>query len=623
MHSNSKNNSITKQISLTIAALGVVFGDIGTSPLYALKESLHHGHNIPLEAATIFGILSLIFWSLIIVISIKYVFFILKADNNGEGGILALTNLVTSNQRKGALLIFGLFGTALLYGDGMITPAISVLSAVEGLSLITPVFDPYIIPITIAILIGLFSIQRFGTSLVGKVFGPITFIWFGVLALLGIHNISQYPMIFGAINPIHAVHFFSTHSLHGFLVLGSVFLVITGGEALYSDLGHFGRKPITNAWFIIVLPALILCYFGQGALLINHPEAVKNPFFLMAPAWALTPLVILATFATVIASQALITGVFSLTLQAVQSKFISRVHIVHTSEHERGQIYIGFMNNFLMISCVLLVLSFKTSSNLASAYGIAVTTTMGITTLLFFYYLVEKLGWNKFTAGALCGGFLIIDLAFFGANAVKILDGGWVPVLISVIILTLMTTWRKGRHILALRLSRKTIPLKKFLEKIKTEECHIASGTAIHLTSSLEFTPYALSHSYEHFKTIHEHIIFLSVITKEIPFVDKNERVKFKKINDQFFSIELNFGYLENQNVHKAIDGVKIGDFVINPNVCIYFIGKEKIFATRLPGMALWRENIFSFLNHNALDATTYFGLPPKQVVQIGVQIEI
>lgn len=622
-HSDQSKKTFAGEASLAIAALGVVFGDIGTSPLYALKESFSHGHGVQLDQGAIYGILSLIFWSLIIVITIKYVFFILKADNKGEGGILALTSLVTKNERKSKLLLFGLFGTALLYGDGMITPAISVLSAVEGLSLITPFFDPYIIPITIAILIALFSIQKYGTATVGKVFGPITLIWFIVLGALGLYNILQHPGILAALNPYYAIEFFATHDLSGFFVLGSIFLVITGGEALYSDLGHFGRKPITRAWIFIVLPALVLNYFGQGAFVLANPEAIKNPFFLMAPAWALTPLVILATFATCIASQALITGVFSLTLQAVQSKFISRVRIVHTSDLERGQIYIRFMNNFLMISCVILVLTFKTSSNLASAYGIAVTTTMGITTLLFYFYLVNLLHWNKYKAQLLCGLFLVIDLGFFGANIVKVLDGGWVPLIISAVIMTLMTTWRKGRHILELRLTHKTMFLDKFIERMKAETDHKVEGTAIYMTSSLQKTPYALFHTFEHFKTVHSRMVFLSVVTREIPYVPENLRLQVIQLTESMFAVHIFYGYMEEPNVPKAIAGLKLGEETFDPNEAVYFLSKEKIFATHLPGMEMWRERIFAFLNHNALDATTYFRLPPKRVIEVGVQVEI
>jgi len=620
---NHKKKSFKNELGLAIAALGVVFGDIGTSPLYALKESFSHEHGIHLDQGAIYGILSLIFWALIIVITIKYVFFILKADNKGEGGILALTSLVTKNERKSKLLLFGLFGTALLYGDGMITPAISVLSAVEGLGLITPLFNPYIIPITVGILIVLFSIQKYGTATVGKVFGPVTLIWFFVLSALGIYNIAQNVSILAAINPYYALQFFASHSYKGFFVLGSVFLVITGGEALYSDLGHFGRQPITRAWFIIVLPALVLNYFGQGAFVLAHPESINNPFFLMAPSWALTPLVILATFATCIASQALITGVFSLTLQAVQSRYISRVRIEHTSEVERGQIYIRFMNNFLMISCVILVFTFKTSSALASAYGIAVTTTMGITTLLFYFYLVNLHHWNKTKAKLLCGLFLVIDLGFFGANLIKVLDGGWVPLAISIAILTLMTTWRKGRHILELRLKHKTISLEKFIERVRTEDVHLVEGTAIYMTGSLQKTPYALYHTFEHFKTVHKRMLFLSVVTREVPFVPDHLRTQTIQLTETIYAINVFYGYMEEQNVPKAISGLLLNDYSLNPDEAVYFLSKEKIFATRLPGMALWREKVFAYLNHNALDATTYFHLPPKNVVEIGVQVEI
>ena len=618
-NSNQKFN-----IATSIAALGVVYGDIGTSPLYALKESFHHGHNIGLNPENIYGILSLIFWSLMIVISIKYVFFILKADKNGEGGILALTNLVSSPNHKYSLLLFGLFGTALLYGDGMITPAISVLSAVEGLSLITPVFDAYIIPITIAILIGLFSIQKHGTATVGKIFGPITLIWFLVLGLLGLINIVDSPTILAAINPTHAIQFFMVNKLNGFFVLGSVFLVITGGEALYSDLGHFGRKPITHAWFIIVLPCLILNYFGQGAFLLSHPEGIKNPFFLMAPNWALAPLVILATAATVIASQALITGVFSLTMQAVQSSYISRVKIVHTSEHERGQIYIRFMNNFLMIACVILVLSFKSSSNLAAAYGIAVTMTMGITTLLFYEFVKTNWKWNPLKALIICGFFLIIDLAFFGANIVKLHDGGWVPVAIALAVFTLMTTWRKGRSLLARHLSHKTIPLSNFIERLQQEKSPRIPGTAIYLNSAAKNTPYALFHTYEYFKVIHQQMIFVSVQTTESPYSKNECSHTVTQLGDNIFQVILYFGYLEIQNVPKALAKVQLNNEFIKPNEAIYFLGKEKIFAeAKILGMALWREKLFAFLNLNSLDATSYFSLPQNRVVEIGMHIEI
>lgn len=611
-----------------LAALGVVYGDIGTSPLYAFKESFHYSH-LGVSATNVYGILSLIFWSLILVVSIKYLMFVLKADNKGEGGILALTALITPknnvapDKRKKFFILLGLFGTALLYGDGMITPAISVLSAVEGLELITPLFKPYILPITVGILIGLFSVQRYGTSAVGKVFGPITLTWFLVLGALGIYNIIDNPAVFAAINPMYAYHFFLENSFNGFMVLGSVFLVITGGEALYSDLGHFGRQPITLAWFYVVLPCLVLNYFGQGAVLLKNAEAVKNPFFLMAPNWALTPLVILATLATCIASQALITGVFSITMQAVQLGYLSRVMIKHTSEKEMGQIYVRSMNRFLMVSCIALVLTFKSSSNLAAAYGIAVTTTMAITTLLFYFVTRELWGWGKFKALSLTVAFLIVDFAFLGANLFKILDGGWVPLVVGIFIFTYMTTWKTGRKILAGRMAEKVIPLDDFLKQVAKENPNRAPGTAIYMASALRNTPYALIHSYEHFKTIHENLIFLSVVTDSAPQVEAGKRIEVQENGMNCFTVFLHYGYMEIPNIPKELDQLQIGCCTLNAYEATYFIGKENLIASERPGMAIWREKLFAFQSINAQDATTYFQLPRKRVMEIGVQVEI
>lgn len=613
---------------LALSALGVVYGDIGTSPLYALKESFHHGHNILLTEGSIFGILSLIFWSLIIVISIKYLRYVLKADNRGEGGILALTALITpkdgkNSARRDKLVLFGLFGTALLYGDGMITPSISVLSAVEGLELITPVFTPYIIPITIAILVALFSVQKYGTSVVGKVFGPVTLFWFFTLGSLGVYNILKAPSVLMAVNPYYAFRFFVENQWNGFMVLGSVFLVVTGGEALYSDLGHFGRKPIHRAWFFVALPCLLLNYFGQGALLTHTPEAIKNPFFLMAPSWMLTPLVILATFATVIASQALITGVFSITMHAVHLGYIPRVLIKHTSKKEYGQIFVTSMNRLLMIACIALVITFKTSSNLAAAYGIAVTTTMAITTVLFFIVVREKWKWSLLKAGSICGFFLIIDLSFFGANLAKVLDGGWVPLAVGLIIFIIMTTWKRGRRLLEIRNREKIISLGKFLEILENETPHRNAGTAIYMSSSLENTPYALINTYEHFKTVHEHLIFLRVITEEIPHVEKSKRLEVKSIGHGCYTIVVHYGYMDAPNIPEEVDKIQVGGTVINSRDVTYFIGKENFFATEIPGMAIWREKLFAFQSANSQDATTYFKLPKHRVMEIGIQVEL
>lgn len=625
----SDHNQTSKyKFLLTLSALGVVYGDIGTSPLYALKESFHHAHNIGISSNNIFGILSLIFWSLIIVISLKYLRYVLKADNKGEGGILALTALVTPRTEKHAskrknLIRLGLFGTALLYGDGMITPSISVLSAVEGLELITPVFSPYIIPITIAIIIGLFSVQKYGTEIVGKVFGPLTLFWFLTLGGLGIFNIIKEPSVLMAMNPYYAFQFFAVNSWDGFFVLGSVFLVVTGGEALYSDLGHFGRQPIIRAWFLVVLPCLVLNYFGQGALLSHNPAAVKNPFFLMAPSWMLTPLVILATLSTVIASQALITGVFSITMQAVQLGYIPRVLIEHTSAKEFGQIYVKSMNRILMVACILLVFFFKTSSNLAAAYGIAVTTTMAVTTILFYLVARQKWRWSKLKAGTICGFFLLIDLAFWGANLVKVLDGGWVPLAVGIFIFIMMTTWKKGRKLLGQRIRDEVIPLSLFLDKIDREKPYRNPGVAIYMASGLKDTPYALIQSYEHYKSIHRRLIFLSVVTEEIPQVPQSRRVEVNDVGHGCFTVFIHYGYMERPNIPKELDQLQVGDIQMNPNEATYFIGKEKLFATDKPGMALWREKLFAFQTANAQDATTFFQLPRKRVMEIGVQVEL
>lgn len=622
-----ETQSLSYKTMMTISALGVVYGDIGTSPLYALKESFHHGHDIALTNGNIFGILSLIFWSLVIVITIKYINFVLKADHNGEGGILALTALITprdpKNKSKRKLILMGLFGTALLYGDGMITPAISVLSAVEGLEIITPVFSPYILPITCSILVGLFSVQRYGTAVVGRIFGPLTLVWFLTLGGLGIYNIFIEPDVLKAINPLWALEFFQENSWSGFLVLGSVFLVVTGGEALYSDLGHFGIKPIQRAWLIIVLPCLVLNYFGQGALLTHSPEAVKNPFFLMAPSWMLTPLVLLATASTVIASQALITGVFSITMHAVQMGYIPRVMIEHTSESEFGQIYVRSMNWFLMISCIALVLSFKTSSNLAAAYGIAVTTTMGITTILFYIVARERWHWSVWKAGSICAFFLVIDLAFWGANVVKVLDGGWVPLVVGLVIFTMMTTWKRGRKILAQKLMTNVIPLEQFLQKIDEKKPFRNPGTAIYMASSLRETPYALMQSFEHYKTLHQRLIFLSVVTESVHAVSENKRVEINDIGHGCYTVFIHYGYMELPNIPKELNMLQIGDHILNSFEATYFIGKERLFATGLPGMAVWREKLFSIMTANATDATTFFQLPRNRVMEIGVHIEM
>lgn len=614
---------------LTLAALGVVYGDIGTSPLYALKEAFHHSHILP-TPANIMGILSLVFWSLIIVISVKYLMFILRADDNGEGGILALTSLLNDKHKKElpkkaqtVLVLLGVFGAAFLYGDGIITPAISILSAVEGLKVITPFFDPYIIPITITILILLFSIQKNGTGSVGKIFGPITLVWFLVIGLLGGYNIFLNPEILKAINPLYAYEFFAANSFNGFIVLGSVFLVVTGGEALYSDLGHFGVEPIRRAWFFLVLPCLLLNYFGQGSFLLGHPDGVNSPFYSMAPSWSLYPLVVLATLATTIASQALITGVFSISMQAVQQGYLPRLMISHTSENEFGQIYIKNINYFLMIGCILLVLTFKTSSNLAAAYGIAVTLTMIITTILFYIVAVYRWGWNIYATATLCTLFAVIDLAFLGANLLKILDGGWFPVLLGIAGFVYMSSWKRGREILTAILYEKHIPLADFLAKIKEEKLYRLEGVGVFMTRNLSVTPLALIHTAEHFKAVHKNLIFVTVNIKSKPRLAHDKRYQINEINSDCYQLTINYGYLEKPNIPVIFDLLKESNTIFDKDKASFFIGRENIFATELPGMALWREKLFSFVFRNEMPATQYFELPKERVIEVGTQVAI
>jgi KUP system potassium uptake protein len=610
---------------LALGALGVVYGDIGTSPLYALRETFHEAHNIAVSPVNVLGVLSLIFWSLIIVISIKYLVFIVRADNAGEGGVLALTALITpmTSKLKSPLVMLGLFGTALLYGDGMITPAISVLSAVEGLEFVTPIFHPYIIPITVVIIIGLFSIQKHGTATVGKIFGPITLLWFIILAILGVRQIIELPSVLASMNPHYAYKFFAENSWHGFVVLGSVFLVVTGGEALYSDLGHFGKTPIRYAWFSVVLPCLLLNYFGQGALLIRHPEAIKNPFYLLAPDWGLIPLVILATISTVIASQALITGVFSLTMQAVQLQYSPRVNIHHTSQSEFGQIYIASVNWILMLACIALVLFFQTSSNLAAAYGIAVTTTMVITTILFYFVARHNWRWTRLAAASVCGFFLIIETAFWAGNVLKIVHGGWFPLLVGGGIFFLMTTWNKGRQILQSRMLSIIKPLPEFIKEITAAPPLRVPGTAIYMSGNPDFVPATLILSFEHFKSLHEHLIFLNVKTEQTPHVPIHERVSIIDVAPNMYRIFVHYGFMDLPDIPNALQGMRINEFVFDPIESTYFIGKEHIIATKRPGMALWRERIFSLMSRNSQPATAFFQLPASHVIEIGTHVEI
>lgn len=614
---------------LSLTAVGIVYGDIGTSPIYALRESFHESYGIEAVAPNILGVLSLIFWSLILVISVKYLGFVLRADNRGEGGIIALTALVwppgqeDTTRRRKALGLVGLFGAALLYGDSMITPAISVLSAIEGLEVVTPVLQPYVIPITIGILLGLFAFQSRGTAGVGAIFGPVTLVWFLVLAVLGVTHIVQNPAVFRALNPWYGVSFFSANGFGGVLVLGSVFLVVTGGEALYADLGHFGTKPIRLTWFVLVLPALVLNYFGQGALVLETPEAIRQPFFSMVPDWGLIPLVILTTAATVIASQAVISGAFSLSRQAVQLGYLPRLTIEHTSETRIGQIYIPSVNVVLMVACIGLVLGFRTSSGLAAAYGVAVTTDMVFTTLLFGVVIYTRWGWSWLLASMLIALFLVVDLGFWVANLPKIPAGGWFPLVVALGMFTVMTTWRTGRRILADHMREGLVPMDAFVASIAEGPPLRVPGTAIYMDSNTEGTPHALLHNLKHNKVLHERVVVLTVLTLETPYVEDADRVDVESIGEDMWRVLLRYGFSEDPDVPAALRGVTLNGEPVEPYEVSYFLGRERLIPSERPGMAMWREKLFVLMSRNTTGATRYFRIPTGQVVELGTQLKI
>lgn len=613
---------------LSIGALGIVYGDIGTSPLYALRECFHGPHGIAPTPDNVLGVLSLVFWSLLIVISVKYLGFVMRADNRGEGGILALMSLIRPN-RAGArgirwlLVMLGIFGAALLYGDGIITPAISVLSAVEGLRVATPVFREFVEPITILILIGLFLLQRWGTGRVGAIFGPVMILWFACIAALGMIPIVHDPRVFGSVDPREAVRFFQANGRVGFLVLGAVFLVVTGGEALYADMGHFGARPIRIAWFAMVLPCLLLNYFGQGALLLQHPEAASNPFYLLGPRWTLYPMVILSTLATVIASQAVISGAFSLTRQAVLLGYCPRLRIDHKSEREIGQIYVPSVNWALMVATIALVLGFRSSSQLAAAYGVAVTTTMAITTILMAVVARERWKWPVAGALALAAVFLVPDLAFFGANIVKVPHGGWFPLVVAAALFTVLTTWRRGREILDRRLREESVSTELFLSDAARPTLARVAGTAVYMSRTSDGVPPSLLHNLKHNKVLHERIVFLTVSTEDQPHVSRTEWLDVKVLGQGIFRVQARCGFMEDADVPELLQHVKAPGLEFPPGDTSFFLGKETVFATKRPGMAMWRERLFSFMSRNARSATLFFHLPPDRVVELGAQIEI
>lgn len=617
-------------VALTVAALGVVYGDIGTSPLYALKECFHGQHSVPPTPGNVLGVLSLIIWSITLIVGVKYIGFVMRADNRGEGGILALLALTfperlpRTKARLGRFMVlFGVFGATLLYGDGIITPAISVLGAVEGLEIVTPAFKPVIVPLAVVILVGLFSAQRFGTGRVGQWFGLWTAVWFVTIAVLGIRGILLRPEVFQAINPAYAVLFFLENGWLGFKVLGAVVLVVTGGEALYADMGHFGARPIRLAWFTAVMPALILNYLGQGALVLSDPLAQGNPFYGLCPKWGIIPLVIVATGAAVIASQALISGAFSMTMHATQLGFMPRMVIEHTSKDERGQIYMPQINWLLMFACLGLVLGFKNSSNLASAYGVAVTITMGVTSVLFFFASRHIWGWSRLKAGAVIAVPLLLEVAFCVANLGKIPYGGWFPLLLAGLIFTVMATWKRGRQLLWKRMRDSSLPVETFIAEIERREQLRVAGTAIYLAGNSDGTPMALLHNLKHNKVLHKRVVFLTIVVEEAPHVPEFERVEVEKLDAGFWRVRGRYGFMEQPDVPKIVQSCVEFDLEIKESETTYFVSRETIIPSKRSGMALWRERLFAVLSRNAQSATTFFHLPPNRVVELGMQVEI
>jgi KUP system potassium uptake protein len=613
---------------LSLTALGVVFGDIGTSPLYAIKVCFGKESAIFLNTANIFGVLSLVFWSLILIISIKYLIYVMNADNHGEGGIMVLMSLVHPGERRktpGRLLLvaLGLFGAALLYGDGAITPAISVLSAVEGLGVATDFFNPDILPITVIILILLFAFQRQGTRVVGLVFGPVMLLWFGTIATLGLAAIMRRPDILKAVNPAYAVDFFVANGWGGFLVLGFIFLVVTGGEALYADMGHFGKFPIRAAWFCLVLPALLLNYFGQGALLLREPQYVINPFYFLIPSWGLYPLVLLATMATVIASQAVISGAFSLTRQAIQLGFLPLMKIDHTSEEEIGQVYLGTVNWIMMVATIALVIGFKQSTNLASAYGVAVSTTMVITTILIGMVAHELWGWPKPLVVLISGLLLILDLSFCSANMTKVLDGGWFPLLVAGIIFILMSTWREGKEHVSTDFIASLVPVKEFLEEFEKNPPPRVKGTAIFLTGNTEGVPPALLYQLEHNKVLHDKVLFLTVITDDVPRVWRWKEVEVEELGQNFFRVIAHHGFMEPLKMDQIFRRLGWEGLKLNMKEASFFLGRENVVPVKEVGLPQWRAKIFYFMTRNAMPITSYLEIPYDRIIELGIFVKV
>ena len=609
-----------------LGALGVVFGDIGTSPLYALRETFAGHHPLPVDQYHVFGIISLIFWTMMMIVSVKYVGIILRADNRGEGGAIALQALLMRHGHGKVwapwVVVLGILATALFFGESIITPAISVLSAVEGLTVVNDNLQPLVVPLAIGIIVGLFLIQAYGTARVGALFGPITFVYFITLAILGIVNIIDNPGIIGALSPHHAVNFFRSDGLLAFLALSSVVLAVTGAEALYADMGHFGRNPIKLSWMWVVMPCLMLCYLGQGSLLLSTPDAIRNPFFLLAPEELRLPLVILATMATIIASQAVISGAFSVTRQAVQLGFLPRLRILHTSASAQGQIYIPVVNWSLLVLVILLVLGFGTSSNLAAAYGISVTGTMFISTCMMAILIISVWKWNKWLAWTVIGTFLIIDGAYFAANLTKIPEGGWFPLLIGLIVFVFLTTWKRGRFLMQERLKESAMPMEVFIKSAARAATRVP-GTAVFMTSTAQGVPHALLHNLKHNKVLHERIIVLTVVIDEIPFVDLEDRIEVVDLSENFYRMILRYGFMQQADVPATLKIVENCGPQIKMMDTSFFLARQTLLPSERPGMAIWREKLFAWMLRNAESAMEFFRLPTNRVVELGSQVEI
>ena len=613
---------------MSLAAMGVVYGDIGTSPLYTMKEVFSGPHAVLATHDNLLGILSLIFWALTITVSLKYVIFITRADNRGEGGIMALTALALRTSGANArtlwwVSVLGIFGAALFYGDAVITPAMTVLSAVEGLEVATPLFKPFVVPITIGIIVGLFVFQRQGTASVGALFGPVMMFWFATLGTLGVWNILKHPEVIAAINPWYALHFFLENRTHGFLALGAVVLAITGGEALYADMGHFGRRSIKWAWLGFVFPMLYLNYLGQGALILDNPEAIKNPFFLLVPEILLFPMVGLATAAAVIASQAVISGAFSLTSQAMQLGYCPRIQVLFTSEREKGQIYIPNINWLVMLAVIILVLGFRSSSNLASAYGLAVTLTMMIDTLLAFVVVRSLWKWSFAKSVAFLSVFIVVDFAFFAANSVKILDGGWFPLVLGVSVYILLSTWKRGRALLYRKLQQDSMPLDAFISSLEYGGPHRVEGTGIFMTTNPDGVPRAMLHNLLHNKVLHERVVLLNVNVEDVPHVAEEQRVEVNKLPQGFFQVIVRYGFKDDPDIPQALAMCEPYGIKYEAMETSFFLGRETIVRHRMPTMSRWRQKLFTWMFRNAETATAFFKIPTNRVVELGTQVEL